>query len=159
MKTIIDKTLAMVGFSSQRHSMKMELISGLTTFMTMAYILALNPVMYAPLADKGFPVDSLFTSTALAATIGTLTGSRTDTFGFLHRDGLSVAGLFMAVRSDCRFRGGPALRPALSEQREETGVRDGAHFAEACHRCGYRSVHSTYRFPKQRSAIGRYVFQ
>ncbi len=72
MKTIIDKTLAMVGFSSQRHSMKMELISGLTTFMTMAYILALNPVMYAPLADKGFPVDSLFTSTALAATIGTL---------------------------------------------------------------------------------------
>lgn len=72
MSTFIDKSLAKVGFSSQRHSLRIELLSGLTTFMTMAYILALNPVMYAPLADKGFPVESLFTSTALAATIGTM---------------------------------------------------------------------------------------
>ena len=72
MSTFIDKSLATVGFSSQRHSLRIELLSGLTTFMTMAYILALNPVIYAPLADKGFPVESLFTSTALAATIGTM---------------------------------------------------------------------------------------
>jgi len=67
-----EKFLSLVGFSAQRNSFKTELLAGLTTFMTMAYILALNPVMFAPLAEQGFPVDSLFTATALAAIVGTM---------------------------------------------------------------------------------------
>ena len=61
-----EKLFALVGFSAQRHSLKTEVISGLTTFITMSYILA------PPLASKGFPVNSLFTAIALATIVGTL---------------------------------------------------------------------------------------
>ena len=47
-------------------------MSGLTTFITMSYILALLPAMFMPLAAKGFPVNSVFTATALATVVGTL---------------------------------------------------------------------------------------
>jgi len=48
---------------------KTEVIAGITTFMTMAYILAVNPsVLSATGMDKG----ALFTATAIASLIGTL---------------------------------------------------------------------------------------
>ena len=47
-------------------SVKVELLAGLTTFMTMAYILALNPsILVASGMDKG----AIFTATALASAI------------------------------------------------------------------------------------------
>ena len=67
-----EKLFAMLGFSQQRDNLKTEIISGITTFITMVYILALMPVIFAPLADYGFPVRALFTATALSALIGTL---------------------------------------------------------------------------------------
>lgn len=66
------KLLSLVGFSLQQHSLKTEVLSGLTTFTTMSYILALMPIMFAPLVAQGFPIDSLLTSTILATIIGTL---------------------------------------------------------------------------------------
>jgi len=45
-----------------------EIIAGITTFMTMAYILAVNPSV---LADAGMDQGAVFTATALAALIGT----------------------------------------------------------------------------------------
>jgi AGZA family xanthine/uracil permease-like MFS transporter len=47
-----------------------ELVAGLTTFMTMAYILAVNPSILS--AVPGMPRDALFTATALASLIATL---------------------------------------------------------------------------------------
>ena len=67
-----DKLLSLVGFSSQRDDFRTEVISGITTFFTMVYILALMPVMFEPLGAKGFPVESIFTATALSAVVGTL---------------------------------------------------------------------------------------
>ena len=67
-----EKMLSLVGFSLQRNNLKTEVLAGLTTFVTMSYILALNPVMFAPLADQGYPIEALFTATALAATIGSM---------------------------------------------------------------------------------------
>ena len=46
-----------------------ELIAGLTTFLTMAYIIFVNPSI---LGDAGMPKDSVFVATCLAAAIGTL---------------------------------------------------------------------------------------
>lgn len=46
-----------------------ETIGGLTTFLSMAYILAVNPLM---LANADMDKDSVFVATALAAAIGTL---------------------------------------------------------------------------------------
>lgn len=48
---------------------KTELVAGLTTFMTMAYILAVNPGIFSVV---GMDAGAVFTATALAAIIGTL---------------------------------------------------------------------------------------
>ena len=50
-------------------TVKTEVLAGITTFMTMAYILAVNPdILSATGMDKG----ALFTATAISAAIGTL---------------------------------------------------------------------------------------
>ncbi|TRX71983.1 NCS2 family permease [Carboxylicivirga sp. M1479] len=55
--------------SENKTNVKTEVIAGITTFMTMAYILAVNPdILSATGMDKG----ALFTATALSAAVGTL---------------------------------------------------------------------------------------
>ena len=49
--------------------MRTEIIAGLTTFLAMAYILAVNPLI---LSDAGLNAGSVFTATALSAAIATL---------------------------------------------------------------------------------------
>ena len=58
------------GFDSQQHNVRTEILAGLTTFLTMAYILAVNPGIFSAL--PGMPAGSVFTATALAAIVGTL---------------------------------------------------------------------------------------
>ena len=48
-------------------TVRKEILAGLTTFLTMAYILAVNPGM---LSMTGMPIGGVFTATALAAAIG-----------------------------------------------------------------------------------------
>jgi AGZA family xanthine/uracil permease-like MFS transporter len=50
-------------------TVKTEVIAGVTTFMTMAYILAVNPGI---LSAAGMPAASVFTATALASAIATV---------------------------------------------------------------------------------------
>ena len=50
-------------------TVKTEVLAGITTFMTMAYILAVNPSI---LAAAGMDQGAVFTATALAAFLGTL---------------------------------------------------------------------------------------
>ncbi len=58
------------GFKASENKVRTEILAGLTTFLTMAYILAVNPNIFSAL--PGMPAGSVFTSTALAALIGTL---------------------------------------------------------------------------------------
>lgn len=60
------------GFDPKKHNVKTEILAGITTFLTMAYILAVNPSIFANLASQGMDTHAVFTSTALAAVIGTL---------------------------------------------------------------------------------------
>ena len=60
------------GFDNEKHNVRTEIIAGITTFLTMAYILAVNPSIFSALADQGMPTNAVFTATALAAIIGTL---------------------------------------------------------------------------------------
>lgn len=60
------------GFDSTRNSVKAEILAGLTTFLTMAYILAVNPSIFSALQGQGMNIDAIFTATALAAIVGTL---------------------------------------------------------------------------------------
>lgn len=58
-----------LGFDPARHHVRTEIVAGLTTFLTMSYILAVNPdILAAAGMDKG----AVFTATALSSAIGTL---------------------------------------------------------------------------------------
>lgn len=58
-----------LGFNPQTMRLKTEIIAGATTFLTMSYILAVNP---AVLSSTGMDKGALFTATAIAAAIATL---------------------------------------------------------------------------------------
>lgn len=55
--------------TENKSTLKIEVIAGITTFMTMVYILAVNPSI---LSATGMDKDAVFTATALSAIIGTL---------------------------------------------------------------------------------------
>lgn len=69
MNSFIQKTF---GMDPAKHSIRAEIIAGITTFLTMAYILAVNPSIFGALAAQGMPTDAVFTATALAAIVGCL---------------------------------------------------------------------------------------
>ena len=58
------------GFDPKQTTIRTEVLAGITTFLTMSYILAVNPSMFGLL--DGMPAGAVFTATALAAIVGTL---------------------------------------------------------------------------------------
>ena len=63
-----EKILALLGFDPAKHSVRVEMMAGLTTFLTMSYILAVNPLI---LSDAGMDKGAVFSATILAAAIAT----------------------------------------------------------------------------------------
>ena len=59
----------LLGFDPSRHNRRTELMAGFTTFLTMSYILAVNPDI---LSQAGMDQGAVFTATALASAIGTI---------------------------------------------------------------------------------------
>ena len=57
------------GFDSTQTTIRTEIVAGITTFLTMSYILAVNPTMFSEL---DMPGGAVFTATALAAIVGCL---------------------------------------------------------------------------------------
>lgn len=66
MRAAIDRYF---GISSQGSSLRIECLAGLTTFLTMAYIVFVNPDI---LAAAGMPREAVFVATCLAAALGSL---------------------------------------------------------------------------------------
>ena len=66
--TII-KFLTLLGYDPAKHSVKVEMLAGLTTFLTMSYILAVNPLI---LCETGMDKGAVFSATVIAAAIATL---------------------------------------------------------------------------------------
>lgn len=60
------------GFDKTKHNVRTELMAGLTSFLTMAYILAVNPNIFSALADQGMDTRAVFTATVIASVVGTL---------------------------------------------------------------------------------------
>ena len=58
------------GFDPSTTTVRKEIVAGITTFLTMSYILAVNPSMFSEL--DGMPGGAVFTSTAIAAIVGCL---------------------------------------------------------------------------------------
>lgn len=59
----------MFKLEENKTNVKTELLAGMTTFLTMVYIVIVNPII---LADAGVPFDQVFTATIIAAVVGCL---------------------------------------------------------------------------------------
>lgn len=68
-----------------------EAIAGFTTFMTMAYILAVNPII---LSETGMDINALFTATALSAIIATLVMGLVANLPFALAPGMGLNAIF-----------------------------------------------------------------
>ena len=69
MNSILGKAF---GFNPLNHKLSKEITAGITTFLTMSYILAVNPNIFEPLAESGMDSGAVFTATAIASAVGTL---------------------------------------------------------------------------------------
>lgn len=67
--TMIQK---LFGFDPAQHKVRTEILAGVTTFLTMAYILAVNPGIFSALEPLGMPTDAVYTATVLASVVGSL---------------------------------------------------------------------------------------
>ena len=81
------------GFDPTKTTIRTEIVAGITTFLTMSYILAVNPTMFGEL--DGMPVGSVFTSTALAAIVGCLAMSFVGKLPFGLAPGMGLNAFFV----------------------------------------------------------------
>ena len=77
--------------SENKTDAKTEILAGITTFMTMAYILAVNPSI---LSATGMDSGAVFTATALAAFIGTLLMAIFANYPFVLAPGMGLNAYF-----------------------------------------------------------------
>ena len=139
-------------------NVKTEIIAGITSFMTMAYILAVNPsIMSAAGMDHG----AVFTATALAAFIGTLAMALFANYPFALAPGMGLNAYFAyTVVLGMGYSWQYALAAVFAEGiifivLSLTNVREAIFNAdpaesEICSQRWYRSVYRIYR-PAERT--------
>jgi AGZA family xanthine/uracil permease-like MFS transporter len=66
---LVESVRRYFGFDEADTNLRTEVLAGVTTFLTMAYIIFVNPAI---LGDAGMPKDSVFVATCLVAAIATL---------------------------------------------------------------------------------------
>ncbi len=83
-------------FELKKHNtdVKTEVLAGITTFMTMAYILAVNPLI---LSETGMDKGGVFTATALASVIATLIMALYAKYPFALAPGMGLNAFFAYV--------------------------------------------------------------
>ena len=83
--------LSVFGFDPAKHSVKTEMLAGLTTFLTMSYILAVNPII---LSAAGMDKGAVFSATIIAAVIATLTMAVYAKMPFVLASGMGLNAFF-----------------------------------------------------------------
>lgn len=81
----------MFKLSQNKTNMKTEVVAGMTTFVTMAYILAVNPTI---LSTTGMNAGGIFTATVLAAIIGSLLMGILSNYPFALAPGMGLNAFF-----------------------------------------------------------------
>ncbi len=85
---VLDKLFRL---KEHKTDVKTEVIAGITTFMTMAYILAVNPSI---LSAAGMDSGAVFTATAISAVIGTLLMALLANYPFVLAPGMGLNAYF-----------------------------------------------------------------
>lgn len=81
----------LTGFDPSRNSLKTEIIAGMTTFIAMSYILAVNPSI---LGESGMPKGAVFTATALTSALTTILMAVFGKNPFAQAPGMSINAYF-----------------------------------------------------------------
>ncbi|MBR1503711.1 MAG: NCS2 family permease [Prevotella sp.] len=87
----MNKFLSLLGFDPAKHSVRVEMMAGLTTFLTMSYILAVNPLI---LSDAGMDKGAVFSATVIAAAIATLVMAFYAKMPFVLASGMGINAFF-----------------------------------------------------------------
>ncbi len=81
-----------------RTNVRTELLAGLTTFMTMAYIIALNPNLLTNFMDPGEGLwKAVFMATCIASAVGTITMAFYANKPFVMAPGMGLNSFFAVV--------------------------------------------------------------
>lgn len=81
-------------FKENNTNLKTEIIAGFTTFVTLAYILAVNPMI---LGDSGMDKGEVFTATILSSIIATLIMTFYSNYPFVLSAGMGLNAFFAYV--------------------------------------------------------------
>lgn len=99
--------------SENKTNVKTEILAGFTTFMTMAYILIVNPQI---LHKTGMPMEAVFAATALASFIGTIIMAFVANYPFGMAPGMGLNALFTyTICITMKFSWKTALAASLIE--------------------------------------------
>ncbi len=79
------------GLMENKTNVRTEILAGITTFMTMAYILAVNPMI---LSDAGMSAGGVFTATAISAIIATIAMAFLANYPFALASGMGLNAFF-----------------------------------------------------------------
>ena len=86
-----ERLLALTGFDKSQHNIRTELLGGLTTFVTMCYVLVVNPTI---LSGCGMDKESVFFATAITAALATLIMAFWGKKPFAYAPDIAVIALF-----------------------------------------------------------------
>jgi AGZA family xanthine/uracil permease-like MFS transporter len=99
--------------SKNKTNVKTEMLAGLTTFLTMAYILVVNPSI---LSQSGMDISAVFTATALASFVGTVIMALIANYPFGMAPGMGLNALFtFTICLGMKFSWQTALAASLIE--------------------------------------------
>ena len=87
----MNRFLSLLGFDPAKHSVKVEMMAGLTTFLTMSYILAVNPLI---LSDAGMDKGAVFSATVIAAVAATCVMAFYAKLPFVLASGMGINAFF-----------------------------------------------------------------
>ena len=146
----------LLGFDPTKHNLRTELMAGLTTFLTMSYILAVNPDI---LSSTGMDKGAVFTATALASALGTVLIAFLAKLPFAQAPGMGINAFFAftlvagmglqladgARRCLCRGR---YLHLAHRFQRARADRPLHSENAALCHLGRHRIFHRLHRIEK-----------
>lgn len=99
--------------SKNKTNVKTEVLAGVTTFLTMAYILVVNPSI---LSQSGMDISAVFTATALASFIGTVIMALVANYPFGMAPGMGLNAFFtFTICLTMKFSWQTALAASLIE--------------------------------------------
>ena len=151
--------------SENKTDVKTEVLAGVTTFMTMAYILAVNPSI---LSAAGMDSGAVFTATALAAFVGTLLMAVLANYPFALAPGMGLNAYFAyTVVIGMGYSWQYALTAVFAEGivfivLSMTNVREAIFNAiprkpEVSSQCRYRTFHR-FRWYAECSYCDRWIY-